>query len=221
VDTFWAEAKQWQAGIAALFGFVGLILAALFNFHLNRRRDARLRREEMMSVAAAVYGEILLLRDELALLARIVAQHYIDERELRDIDQFTYSPSMPLLYPALAGKLGLLPSDLLLGITRFYAHVEGARRGFESCRRAHKENVRYNVRVVLEDAVKGVLDVKPVLRKIEQMASIPEAMNPDTGRSEDIVDHEEWMDKRHEEDLRELQERHRLRSAEAKLVVPR
>jgi hypothetical protein len=71
----YVEAKQWQAGIAALLGFLGLIFAALFNFRLNRRRDAQLRSEEMISVASALYGEILLLRDELAQLARTVASY--------------------------------------------------------------------------------------------------------------------------------------------------
>ena len=91
----YAEARQWQTGIAALLGFAGLIVAALWNFSLNRRRDRQLRREEMMSVASALYGEILLLRNELALLACVVAQA---ERKLREVDQFTYAPSTPLLY---------------------------------------------------------------------------------------------------------------------------
>lgn len=43
----WAQLKDWQAGIGAVIGFGGLIIGALFNAHLNRRRDERLRVEEM------------------------------------------------------------------------------------------------------------------------------------------------------------------------------
>ena len=58
------EAKTWQTAIGSIFGFGALMVAALWNFHLNRRRDTALRREEIHSVAAAIYGEILLLRKE-------------------------------------------------------------------------------------------------------------------------------------------------------------
>src|ERR1700722_5331259 len=67
------ELKGWQSGIAALFGFIALIIGALWNFRLNRRRDAALRAEEAISVAAALYGEVVLLRMEVASLARSVA----------------------------------------------------------------------------------------------------------------------------------------------------
>jgi hypothetical protein len=187
------EAKQWQAGIAALLGFLGLMFAALFNFRLNRRRDAQLRSEEMISVASALYGEILLLRDELTQLARAVASYDINNKELRDVDQFAYAPSIPLLYSALASKLGLLPSELLLGITKFYANVEGARRGLETYYRTQEDSPHYPASVVLEDAVAGIHDVKPVLRTIEQLASIPEAKDPDTGRAEAVLENEQFQ----------------------------
>jgi hypothetical protein len=186
----YAEAKQWQTGIGALFGFLALMGAALFNFYLNRRRDARLRQEEMVSVAAALYGEILLLRNELALLSRVLARFGIDNRDLSESDMLHYSPSVPLLYPPLADKLGLLPSDLLLGITQFYANVEGARRGLESYYRKQTEGIQFAASVVLEDGVAGVHDVKPVLLRIQQLASIPEAKDPDTGMAEAILENE-------------------------------
>jgi hypothetical protein len=49
---------------------------ALFNSRLTRKRDERIRREEERSVAAAMYGEILLLRRELADVGRSVAKTY-------------------------------------------------------------------------------------------------------------------------------------------------
>jgi len=117
---WYQELKGWQSGIAALFGFAALIIAALFNFWLNRRRDAALQREEMLSVATALYGEILLLRERIALLAKVLSYRYnageenVDDQLIND-----YEPREPALYPLLASKLELLSHDLVLDITRF------------------------------------------------------------------------------------------------------
>jgi hypothetical protein len=172
---------------------LGLFLAASRNFSLNRRRDQELRDEEILSVAAALYGEILLLRQELALLARVVTEFEIQRRDLSEIDIYHYAPSTPLLYTSLANKLGILPSKLLLGITKFYANVEGARRGLESYyRKQEAGGIRFSPLVVLEDAVGGVEDVKPVLREIEQLAAIPEAKDPDIGMAEAVLENERF-----------------------------
>jgi hypothetical protein len=73
----YSEAKTWQQGIGALMGFVALMTAALWNFKLNRRRDAALREEELRSVVAALYGEIRLLRAWAAEVAQSVATVHI------------------------------------------------------------------------------------------------------------------------------------------------
>jgi hypothetical protein len=125
-------------------------------------------------------------------LAQLLVMN-INNKELRDVDQFAYAPSIPLLYSALASKLGLLPSELLLGITKFYANVEGARRGLETYYRTQEDSPHYSASVVLEDAVAGIHDVKPVLRTIEQLASIPEAKDPDTGRAEAVLENEQFQ----------------------------
>lgn len=53
LQEFLSDLKSWQQGAAAIVAFGGLIFAALFNAHLNRKRDERLRQEEVRSVAAA------------------------------------------------------------------------------------------------------------------------------------------------------------------------
>ena len=55
---WYQQLKSWQSGIAALIVLVGLILGALLNSRLNRRRDNVLRREETLAVLTALYGEI-------------------------------------------------------------------------------------------------------------------------------------------------------------------
>ena len=112
---FYNELKGWQTGISSMFGFGALIVAALWNFSLNRRRDAALRDEEALSVATALYGEILLLRKEVGQLARVVAN--IEINKSREFDEHfleAHPLSEPLLYKALAPKIGLLSPEWLI-----------------------------------------------------------------------------------------------------------
>jgi len=124
------ELKGWQSAIGAGFGFVALIIGALFNFWLNRRRDAKLRQEEMLSVATALYGEILLLREEMARLARTVANIEIHDEQISLQFVQDHKPREPILYPAMASKLGLLPVDLIIAITRSTRTMKRPKRIF-------------------------------------------------------------------------------------------
>jgi len=73
------ELKVWQSAIGSVLGFLALMVGALWNFHLNRRRDTRLRGKEALSVAADLYSEIVLLRKEVAALARALAVAHINK----------------------------------------------------------------------------------------------------------------------------------------------
>jgi len=105
LSELYAELKGWQSGLAAIIGFGGLIIGALYNFRLNRKRDENLRKQEMISVAVAIYGEMVLLREEVAQLARIVANTErggsdpIDAQFLED----NRSPE-PEIYSAFSSK---------------------------------------------------------------------------------------------------------------------
>ena len=195
------ELKGWQSGLAAILGFVALIVGALWNFHLNRKRDANLRAEEMLSVAVALYGEIILLRNELADLARAVANVHEDlgtrPNPVLKFDRHfveAHAPSEPLLYRALAPKIGLLPAGLVLDITAFHKNLQETRvwlpRLIDDPDRAYS----YNVTAVLVPARDAVWDIIPALRKIEQMAKIPERVAAlDLGKTESAIALEEHM----------------------------
>jgi len=103
---------------------------------LNRKRDAALRAEEVISVAAALYGEIVLLRMEVAELARAAANVSIASGTERDplikFDKHfiaAHGISEAALYKALAGKLGLLPAELIIAITEFHSNIQQVRTG--------------------------------------------------------------------------------------------
>jgi len=175
------ELKGWQAGIGALIGFGALIAGALFNAHLNRRRDERLRSEEVIAVASALYGEIIILRQAVARMANRVGQRYLDHGLGRDrgerfgphfMEQITLPP--PRLYQSLAAKVGMLPNEIALEIVRFYARMEQAQTWLPRLQEDEKRPVTYSVLYVLDPAIDAIKGVVPALRAIEALAGIAE-----------------------------------------------
>jgi hypothetical protein len=190
IDSLYQELRGWQSGIAALIGFLALLFGALFNFRLNRRRDAAIRHDEMMSVATALYGEILLMREDIARLARIVAKKRQRESEI-DLE-FVQANKLrdPILYPALASKLGMLPAELVMHITRFHENFQKAKEDLPLLVEDKERGFSYSVLTVLEPAVAAVNEVRPALRKIELLAGVPEAAQPDLGWAEAVIEFE-------------------------------
>jgi len=195
----YAELKGWQGAIGSLLGFIALIIGALFNFHLNRKRDAQLRGEEAVAIACALYGEIVLLRRGVARMANAVAARYFhhgfrgDDKEPYDkhfIEQFAL-PGLKL-YPALASKVGMLPSQLALEIVRFYSRVEEAQTWLARLQEDKDRPYTYGVKYVLDPAIEAVTGVLPVLRAIEDMARIPDREGmPDIRKALDAQEHED------------------------------
>ena len=73
-SSFYAELKGWQGTIGS---FLGFIAGALVNFRLNRRRDERLRGEEVVAIAYALCGERELIRRSVARMANAIgARHF-------------------------------------------------------------------------------------------------------------------------------------------------
>lgn len=175
----YAEFKGWQGAIGSVLGFIALICGALFNFRLNRKRDERLRNEEIVAVACALYGEIVILRQSVARMANAVGAHHLrygvyggDPIDTHFIEQFELP--MPKLYPALASKVGMLQNQLALEVVRFYARVEEAETWLPLLKEDRERPHSYGVNSVLDPAVSAVIGVTPALRIIEDMAGIAE-----------------------------------------------
>jgi hypothetical protein len=201
--SLYEELKSWQGGISSLFGFLALIVGALWNFRLNRRRDAALRSEEMVSVAAALYGEILLLRVEAAALARAVANVHISVGTERDpAVRFNahfvaaHQISEAMLYKALAPKLGLLPAELIIGITAFHKDLQEMKHWLPLLIDAPDRTYSYGAAHVLMPARDAVFDIVPALKQIERMANIQTSAEPlDLGHANSVIaDEEEFRD---------------------------
>lgn len=193
--------QSWQPLLGSTIGFAGLITAALWNFRLNRRRDKRLRDEEVISTATALYGEILLLRAEAARIARTVANIHIAQGHranptIKFDRHFLEGNPLPdaTLYEALAPKIGMLPPRLILAITGFHANYLDLKRSLPLLLDDPDRGYSYSVTSVLGPARDAVLDVVPALREIEQMAQIEVPFSdPGLGKTLDVIDWETDM----------------------------
>ena len=190
IQNIYAEIKDWQTGLGALIGLGSLAIVAWYNFHLNRKRDCELRRSEVQSIAAAIYSEIVLLRGQLALLARVVANYYTSDRELVDLRVDVYRPRDPVIFLSLSDKLGQLDPDLVIGISKFFSNLEEATRGLEVVA-TEREGPRFSCLIVLRSSVSGVQEVRPVLVKIQHMLGMPEVEDPDIGYAEQVIEIED------------------------------
>jgi hypothetical protein len=201
--SFYDELKGWQGAIGAGFGFIALVAGALLNFHLNRRRDARLRRDETVSVTAALYGEIVLLRKEAAQLAAAVASVHMGigmhrEPIFRFDSHFleSHTLSEATLYKALASKLGMLSTDLILAITEFHKDFQEARIWLPLLAENKERKYDYGVTSVLVPARNAVQNIVPALRKIEALAGVavpaPETLEMGSTQTVIEMDEEFW-----------------------------
>jgi hypothetical protein len=154
--------------LGSVVGFIALVLGALVNFGLNRRRDAIIRREEADAVASALFGEVVLVRNELARTAFLTARKFMFEGEVDKHFMESIRLQNPLLYRALSSKLGLLEPQLLLAITTFYTRVEVVREWLPYLIPDAKRKYSHSVLYVLEPALDGIKDIEPQLLALAQ-----------------------------------------------------
>lgn len=177
----YSELKNWQSGIGTLVGFLALSRGATINFRLNRKRDLAIRVEEANSVAAALYGEILLLRREVAQVARHLTA--LEKRygtcaspgEKYPVDAHwieAHSISEPFLYRALAPKIGLLEADLVIALAEFHKNVQEVRTALHLLDRKPDRGYNYSPLIVLEPARDAVLNVLPAMERIRERISL-------------------------------------------------
>lgn len=192
------ELKSWQGAIGSFLGFIALLAGALVNFRLNRRRDRQLREEEIKSIAAALYGELLVIRRAVARLTQHYAAHY--ERwgttgSSRDIDQHFIDDHRlpePKLYSALASKVGMLPPDIVLRIALFHANANKAESGLKRMLPDPARTSTFSPLYVLPPGRDAVIEVIPALTRLAEIAGLPRTdLHLPLGSAEDIIEMEE------------------------------
>lgn len=185
-----------------LFAILTVVIGALLNAELNRSRDDRLRKEDAAAVAAALYGEILLLRHEAARLATVVARVHLDSGIIRQpVIKFdahfleAHKLSEPIFYKALAPKIGILSADLVIAITEFHKNFQEAKMALPLLVDDEGRKYSYSTTMVLRPAIEAVSQVVPALRKIEAMTGVvnPAPITLEMGKAQDVIDMEEEL----------------------------
>lgn len=100
-------------------GLIALLLGALFNSYLNRRRDDALRSADARSVAAALRAELISIEEMLLANAKTLGS-------VNGEDSF-YTPNVGNLVrvmPELISKLGLLDVETVKAILRAYGLID-------------------------------------------------------------------------------------------------
>lgn len=135
----------------------------------------------------------MLLREEIAKLARTVAKlDYSDGRDRID-DHFLKSHALPEpgMYPALASKIGLLDSSLVLSLTEFFRKFQEVRSALPLLSNDLDRGYRFSSLILLEPAAGAVQNVVPGLRAIEKLCVVNVPIGaPDLGMAEDIIEME-------------------------------
>jgi hypothetical protein len=130
VSDFWQwlqTASQGQAIfvgtlVGSFFGLIALLLGALFNAELNRRRDDRLRTEEQRAVATALKAELEGLRRTLNDAAETISQEgYLQPDEQVQVPDLAQSIR---IMPGVVSKLGLLDQTIISAVLDAYGLVE-------------------------------------------------------------------------------------------------
>lgn len=115
----WFAAWAWIEGLkggapqflgslmGSLFGLMSIVAGAVFNAHLNRRRDDRLRREEARSVIAAIRAELSSIENGFSKKAKLLETDKQSDFFVRDISQAVR------LVPELRKQLGLLGEEVV------------------------------------------------------------------------------------------------------------
>ncbi|OWK28958.1 hypothetical protein [Sphingomonas mucosissima] len=173
------ELKDWQALLGACFGLFALILGALLNSWLARRNERLRHADEAHAVAAALYAEMVAMRDDLARLAKHTSKlevggglghgpenpfdkHYLEQNRM----------PAPLVYPALVGKIGVLPETTTADVVTFYNLYAQAKHWMPYLGNDKTRTFEYSVAWVLRPSFDALTLSDEVLHRLRTFAAI-------------------------------------------------
>lgn len=134
-DRTWIDtAKDWQSGIGATLGLIAILLGALFNAGLNRRRDKALRREESQAIATALAAEveanIIILKNMEKKAVSLVKRSKISTQDVYEYRYWVMRPPMKDTFRSVGEQIGLLPITLVKRVVAFYVMLETGNERF-------------------------------------------------------------------------------------------
>ncbi|CAD2245486.1 hypothetical protein [Xanthomonas arboricola] len=127
----WIKVNPWVGNlIGSLVGLIALLLGALFNAHLNRKRDDRMRQQEVDSVRSAIGVELrcfaMTFDERFHTLSRFIGEQEA-ERTSSEVIAIRLRIPQPVVYLALASKIGLLDKHEVAAVVEAWHVAEMAR----------------------------------------------------------------------------------------------
>jgi hypothetical protein len=99
-------------------GFIALLLGAMYNARLNRKRDDRLRDQNRTSLATALYAELKQFRDVWIAYTEMLKQPG------SGLASVLVRTPQARLFPKLVAEIGLLPPDAIRAVSDAYAVID-------------------------------------------------------------------------------------------------
>lgn len=154
-------------------GLFAIVLGALFNARLNRRRDDAIREADRIATAAALYAELSGVHRALVENAESLARRPPDP----DGGFMMPGPSVKI-FPELISKLGLLKSDTIISVMTAYLLIEQYLDGLIHLGGTLQSNMPEGRQVVYVDSghadtVRRMNEIKAVPIKEAMAALIP------------------------------------------------
>jgi len=114
---------------SGLIGLIGTLVGSGISFGAVEFYDNRRQKNEIKAMRASLYAEIV---DRVARCANDYIEPWRDWGARKIVSEDAkFLPSLPLVLPAVAGKLGLLDADILLAVTQFYFRLSVLRDAIE------------------------------------------------------------------------------------------
>ncbi len=137
---FWPVIEALSGGAAAFLGaLVGaaaglgaILVGALYNAKLNRRRDDRLRDEETRAIAAALRAEMHALEQFVTRGLRSINEWHESAHPISVAELTNFDIAEQTIFESLANKLGLLGTELALAIVTPHAVIGRIRTNMEA-----------------------------------------------------------------------------------------
>lgn len=130
--TLWQQIVALPPGVATFMGtlagsslgLLAILLGALFNAHLNRARDDRLRAEEARSIRGALLGELIGIRDGFNNMASTLEKKASDTNDSEDSFLVPDISASVRVMPPLLPKFGLLSPEVVRQVIDIYVVIE-------------------------------------------------------------------------------------------------
>ncbi|WP_426433854.1 hypothetical protein [Bradyrhizobium genosp. P] len=149
---------------SGLIGLIGTLVGSGISFGAVAFHDDRRQANEIKAMEASLYAEIV---DRVARCANDYIKPWRNFTRRIESEDAKFLPSLPLVLPAVAGKLGLLDAEILLAVTQFYFRLSVLRDAIELVSKEPKTSEEFRLQRV-EMIQKRLLSCfGPALRSME------------------------------------------------------